>query len=82
MDDSSPFKWRKMTYTPLMNISKHHKHAMSTRLQPCLKPRPVAATHSATGWDSARQAEHAIPAPGRAFTSLERSPEVFNWDPV
>ena len=78
MGDSSPFNWRKMTHTPLMNIHEHHKHAMNTRLKPRLKPRPVAAIHSATGC----LAEHAISAPGRAFTSLERSPEVFNWDPV
>ena len=46
------------------------------------QPRPVASIHSATGWDSASLAEHAIPALKRAFTPLERSPEVFNWDPV
>ena len=46
------------------------------------QPRPVASVHSATGWDAQSLAEHAIPALRRAFTPLERSPEVFNWDPV
>ena len=46
------------------------------------QPRPVASVHNATGWDSESLAERAIPALKRAFTPLERSPEVFNWDPV
>jgi NAD(P)-dependent dehydrogenase (short-subunit alcohol dehydrogenase family) len=46
------------------------------------QPRPVASVHSATGWDSETLAERAMPALKRAFTPLERSPEVFNWDPV
>ena len=46
------------------------------------QPRPVASVHSATGWDAASLAERAIPALKRAFTPLERSPDVFNWDPV
>ncbi len=46
------------------------------------QPRPVASVHSATGWDTATLAGRAIPALKRAFTPLERSPDVFNWDPV
>ncbi len=46
------------------------------------QPRPVASVHNATGWDNESLAERAIPALKRAFTPLERSPEVFNWDPV
>ncbi len=46
------------------------------------QPRPVASIHSATGWDAQSLAEHAMPALKRAFTPLDRSPDVFSWDPV
>ena len=46
------------------------------------QPRPVVSVHSATGWDQQSLASHALPAIKRAFTPLERSPEVFCWDPV
>lgn len=38
--------------------------------------------HSGEGWDAQSLADRAMPALQRAFTPLERSPEVFNWDPV
>ena len=46
------------------------------------QPRPVASVHSGGGWDAQSLAGRAMPALRRAFTPLERSPEVFNWDPV
>ncbi len=46
------------------------------------QPRPVASVHSATGWDQESLLSHALPALKRAFTPLDRSPEVFSWDPV
>lgn len=46
------------------------------------QPRPVASVHRAGGWTLESLAEHAVPAVKRAFTPLERSPEVFAWDPV
>jgi len=46
------------------------------------QPRPVASVHSGEGWDAQSLADRAMPALQRAFTPLERSPEVFNWDPV
>ena len=46
------------------------------------QPRPVASVHSGEGWDAQSLADRAMPALRRAFTPLERSPEVFNWDPV
>lgn len=46
------------------------------------QPRPVASVHSATGWDQESLRTHAMPALKRAFTPLDRSPEVFSWDPV
>lgn len=46
------------------------------------QPRPVASVHSATGWDQESLLSHALPALKRAFTPLDRSPDVFSWDPV
>lgn len=46
------------------------------------QPRPVASVHSAIGWSQDNLLSHALPALKRAFTPLERSPEVFSWDPV
>lgn len=46
------------------------------------QPRPVASVHRAEGWTLESLAEHAVPAVARAFTPLERSPDVFSWDPV
>ncbi|QIL83958.1 SDR family oxidoreductase [Diaphorobacter sp. HDW4A] len=46
------------------------------------QPRPLVSVHSATGWDQESLRTHALPAIKRAFTPLERSPEVFSWDPV
>ena len=46
------------------------------------QPRPVASVHHAEGWSQQSLSQHALPALRRAFTPLERSPEVFCWDPV
>lgn len=46
------------------------------------QPRPVASIHRSEGWTLETLADHAVPAIRRAFTPLERSPEVFCWDPV
>lgn len=46
------------------------------------QPRPVASVHRADGWTPESISEHAVPALARAFTPLERSPEVFSWDPI
>lgn len=46
------------------------------------QPRPLVSVHSATGWSQDNLVSHAVPALKRAFTPLERSPEVFSWDPV
>jgi NAD(P)-dependent dehydrogenase (short-subunit alcohol dehydrogenase family) len=46
------------------------------------QPRPVASVHRSEGWTLESLAEHAVPAMKRAFTPLERSPDVFSWDPI
>lgn len=44
--------------------------------------RPVCSVHRAEGWDAQSLEAHAMPALKRAFVPLERSADVFCWDPV
>jgi NAD(P)-dependent dehydrogenase (short-subunit alcohol dehydrogenase family) len=44
--------------------------------------RPIRSLHSATGWTPEAIAEHALPALKPSFMPLDRSGEVFSWDPV
>jgi NAD(P)-dependent dehydrogenase (short-subunit alcohol dehydrogenase family) len=46
------------------------------------QPRPVRSVHDAEGWTPERIAQHAMPALQAQFTPLERSQDVFCWDPV
>jgi NAD(P)-dependent dehydrogenase (short-subunit alcohol dehydrogenase family) len=45
-------------------------------------PRPIRIVHRAEGWTAESCAEHALPALKAAFMPLDRSGEVFSWDPV
>ncbi len=44
--------------------------------------RPVRSVHRAEGWTPALVAEHAAPALRASLLPLDRSPDVFSWDPV
>ena len=44
--------------------------------------RPVRAVHRGEGWTPELVAEHAMPALKAALVPLDRSPDVFSWDPV
>jgi NAD(P)-dependent dehydrogenase (short-subunit alcohol dehydrogenase family) len=46
------------------------------------QPRPVRSVHRAEGWTPASIADHAMPALRAALVPLERSADVFAWDPV
>lgn len=46
------------------------------------QPRPVRSVHRAEGWTPESVAQHAMPALKAAFFDLERSGDVFCWDPV
>ena len=46
------------------------------------QPRPVRSVHRAGGWTARDIAEHAIPAMRANFHALDRSQDVFSWDPV
>ena len=45
-------------------------------------PRPIRSVHSAEGWTPESLAEHAFPALRSSFMPLDRSGEVFSWDPI
>ncbi len=44
--------------------------------------RPIRSIHSDEGWTPEKIAEIALPAFKASFTPLDRSGEVFSWDPV
>jgi NAD(P)-dependent dehydrogenase (short-subunit alcohol dehydrogenase family) len=44
--------------------------------------RPIRSVHCGDGWTSARIAEQGMPALRASFMPLDRSAEVFSWDPV
>src|SRR6476659_2971700 len=46
------------------------------------QPRPIKTILCAEGWTPERLATELKPALAASFTALERSEDVFNWDPV
>jgi len=46
------------------------------------QPRPLRSVHRSEGWTPDSIASHAIPALKTSFVPLERSGDVFSWDPV
>ncbi len=44
--------------------------------------RPLRSLHTADGWTPQSIAEHAMPALKASFYNLDRSQDVFDWDPV
>ena len=46
------------------------------------QPRPVRSLHRGEGWTPELIAEQAMPALRAGFLPLDRSPDVFSWDPV
>ncbi len=46
------------------------------------QPRPVRSVHRSEGWSPATVASHALPALKAMFYPLDRSADVFSWDPV
>jgi NAD(P)-dependent dehydrogenase (short-subunit alcohol dehydrogenase family) len=45
-------------------------------------PRPIRIVHRADGWTPESIAQHAAPALQAAYMPLDRSGEVFDWDPL
>ena len=46
------------------------------------QPRPVRSVHRSEGWSPQSVASHALPALRASFYDLDRSADVFSWDPV
>ena len=46
------------------------------------QPRPVRSVHRSEGWTPESIAEHAMPSLAKSFFPLDRSQDVFSWDPV
>jgi NAD(P)-dependent dehydrogenase (short-subunit alcohol dehydrogenase family) len=46
------------------------------------QPRPLRSVQQSEGWTPESIAEHAMPALKASFYGLERSADVFSWDPV
>jgi hypothetical protein len=46
------------------------------------QPRPIRSAHRAEGWTPKAIAETMLPAFQSSFYKLERSGDVFNWDPL
>ncbi len=44
--------------------------------------RPIRSIHRSEGWTPAALAEQLVPAFGAQFYALERSADVFSWDPI
>lgn len=44
--------------------------------------RPVRSVHRSEGWDAQAIADHAVPALKAHFAELDRSGDVFSWDPL
>jgi NAD(P)-dependent dehydrogenase (short-subunit alcohol dehydrogenase family) len=46
------------------------------------QPRPVRSVHRSEGWTPQTVAEQALPALKASFFDLDRSSDVFSWDPI
>lgn len=46
------------------------------------QPRPVRSVHRSEGWTPQAVANHALPALKQMFYPLDRSADVFSWDPI
>jgi NAD(P)-dependent dehydrogenase (short-subunit alcohol dehydrogenase family) len=46
------------------------------------QPRPVRSVHRSEGWTPQTVAQHALPALKASFYALDRSSDVFTWEPV
>lgn len=46
------------------------------------QPRPIRSVHRSEGWTPEMVASHALPALKAQYFALDRSGDVFSWDPV
>ncbi|MCW5656519.1 MAG: SDR family oxidoreductase [Burkholderiaceae bacterium] len=46
------------------------------------QPRPIRSVHRGEGWTPEMVAQHALPALQASFYPLDRSQDVFSWEPI
>lgn len=46
------------------------------------QPRPIKSVHRSEGWTPETVRDHALPAMKAGYCDLERSGDVFSWDPI
>jgi NAD(P)-dependent dehydrogenase (short-subunit alcohol dehydrogenase family) len=46
------------------------------------QPRPLRSVHRSEGWSAETIAMHAMPALRKSFYPLDRTQDVFDWDPI
>ena len=46
------------------------------------QPRPVRSVHRGEGWTPETVLSHALPALSGSFYSLDRTSDIFTWDPI
>lgn len=46
------------------------------------QPRPIRSVHRAEGWTPETVRDHALPAMKASYFDLDRSSDVFTWDPI
>lgn len=46
------------------------------------QPRPIRSVHRQEGWSPRALAEHGMPALRASFVPMDRSADVFSWDPI
>jgi NAD(P)-dependent dehydrogenase (short-subunit alcohol dehydrogenase family) len=46
------------------------------------QPRPLRSVHRGEGWNVQTIAEHAIPALRASFVPMDKSADVFSWEPI
>jgi NAD(P)-dependent dehydrogenase (short-subunit alcohol dehydrogenase family) len=46
------------------------------------QPRPVRSVHTAEGWTPESIIENGLPSLRGAYVALDKSPDVFSWDPI
>lgn len=46
------------------------------------QPRPIRSAHRSEGWTPETVRDHALPAMTSSYVPLERSGDIFTWDPV
>jgi NAD(P)-dependent dehydrogenase (short-subunit alcohol dehydrogenase family) len=81
----TPAKIAPLAVTLMSDASKTNGQIFAVRNNEIIlmsQPRPVRSVHRSEGWTPETVLEHALPALEASFFDLERSGDVFCWDPV